>query len=220
MDTHRTASRLPNEKRLASRLANLLVRLALGASVAYLIVSAAVLLGTLKQMLGNGSFDVTLPVSLDDLSENVAYSGPASIEGAALSSHMTFTISHVSEGLSALFVVHAILGFTIGATVAWSIMLLCLRTLRRRPFIRTTTVLLYVVAGVLAIIGSGIELLQIAINHQAMAEITGGDPNTPLGPTFSYSFTGIWVLVGLAVAALGVVFHAAERMQRDTEGLV
>lgn len=202
------------------RLENAIIRLVFGMAFTYVVLSVVGPVMTLVRPVGSGRFDVQLPITLGDSTADFNYTGSATVVSAWLSPEATFTIGHVSGGLATLFVLQSVLGFVIQAVIASSIVVLSYQMLERRPFVRTFVKLLYVVAGVVTVIGSGLELLQIAINHQAMAEITGGDANTPLGPFFSWTFTGIWILVGLGVAAVAVLFQIGSRMQRDTEGLV
>lgn len=202
------------------RVENAIIRLVFGLAFTYLIVSIVGLVVTLVRTVSSGQFDVRLPIDLGDSVVGFHYAGSATVESTWPSPDATFTISHVSAGLVTLFAVQAILVFVIQAVIASSIVVLSYQTLERRPFVRALTTLLYVVAAVLAVVGSGLEVLQIAINHQTMSEITGGDPNTPLGSFFSWTFTGTWILVGFGVAAVAILFQIGSRMQRDTEGLV
>jgi hypothetical protein len=216
----RIDARSPTHERSNRKPAELAIRIVLGLAFGYLVLAAVSLVISLVQKLGTEQYAVQLPGSFDDSSIQLPQAGSAVIDSASRSTDVVLTIHNASGWLATLFVALAVLEFVIQACIAGSLVVLCLKALDRRPFTRFLPGMLYIVAGVLAVAGSAAELLQIAINAQARHEITGGSSDTILGTEYSYSFTGIWLVVGLAVAVFAVIFQLGTRMQRDTEGLV
>lgn len=122
-------------------------------------------------------------------------------------------------GVTALAVVGVLL------TLLW----LCLRVLRTRPFGRSVTAALAASAALISIGGLASQALeataQAAIVSHIGPDITGGaDTARPegyeglAGYALNLDLTAVGVGVALAVVALA--FQIGARLQRDTEGLV
>ncbi|TSD57524.1 DUF2975 domain-containing protein [Aeromicrobium piscarium] len=100
--------------------------------------------------------------------------------------------------------------------VAVCVLLLCRNLLRGEFFSRTNTRLVITTSMVIAF-GWVITLLfTVMASNGALAQIEA----RPVYESVQFHLDWYAVLAAMAVGALGAAFHAGERMQRDTEGLV
>ncbi len=145
----------------------------------------------------------------------------AAAEGAALSSAVFESARVVASGLSAQARTMLVLGAAFGAlttvlTVS-AVMLFLLLLLWRRPFHRALIVATQV-AGCALLLGGMLSAGLGGLGRMMAAD----ELNPAAGGVFvvGFAFDPAWVLVGIGVLALSVVFAYGTRLQRDTEGLV
>lgn len=175
---------------------------------------------SLSQKLGGGEYLFTLPGNFPDNAVAFPHLGSATVLEAHQSMDIYLTVGHVSGGVVALVVAQHVLSLLTAGVVAGAVIYLCVRLLRHKPFVRSMSRVLAAAAAALIVFGSAAELVTNWVNALVQQEITGGSLATPLGGNWGFTFTGVWLMVGLGLAAVAGAFRIGERMQRDTDGLV
>lgn len=181
---------------------------------------------SLRQKLVDGIYTFELGVS-GDLLETIAAptTGTATVSGWTgsndlLISSVMVNVSGLSEGTTALIVWSHILSFVLYAVLISSVIYLCIRLLRGKPFARSMTVAAVVVALALIVLGTTSDYIVEVLRNTIQHEILGPVPPKPFSGGTSFSFPANYLMAGLAVAALALAFRIGDRVTRDTEGLV
>jgi hypothetical protein len=175
---------------------------------------------SLRQKLVDGVVFYTFQLDRETTSVPFPDFGSAHILSAYQSSDVSIQVTGLSDGVVALVVLQHVLGLLLVGAIAGAFILLCLKLLRSKPFVRSMTITLMVLSIVFLVLGTSSELLETLTRNLVREEITGGRSDTPIGGTWSWSISGFWFVAGLGLAAIAGAFQLGERMQRDTEGLV
>ncbi|PJJ65611.1 hypothetical protein [Compostimonas suwonensis] len=207
-------------RRALTTVERVILRAIIMLSVLYLALTVTGAFLSLRQKLADDIWTFQLPGGFTTPSLPFPSTGTAVVETASRSTDVWLTVSHVSPAVAWLVSLQNVLGLLMILAVGGSVVFLCLRVLRRRPFVRSMTIMLAVTAFALIVFGSGVELFSTWANTLVTQEITGGSTTTPLGTAYRFDFPGTWLTIGLGVAAVAFAFNVGERMQRDTEGLV
>lgn len=142
-------------------------------------------------------------------------------DGATLASATFDSARIVAEGLSgstrALLALGAAFGALTTLLTVSAVVLFFLLLMWRRPFHRALITATQV-AGAALLIGGILSAGLGGLGRMMAAD----ELNPAAGGVFviGFSFDPAWMLVGLGVLALSVVFTYGTRLQRDTEGLV
>ncbi|MCU1404034.1 MAG: cation transport ATPase [Glaciihabitans sp.] len=147
----------------------------------------------------------------------------AGLDGTAALLGGDFTEAKVRvEGLSglaaSLLLARSIVSTLTNLAVVGAVILLTIRLLRGSPFLRSVT-FAAIVAAIAAMIGGLAEqAIRGFAQMQVVSELTADFGETSLVMGFTFDPTSFAIGFGLAVVA--TAFQFAERLQRDTEGLV
>lgn len=197
--------------------------------VAALIVALAIwsIWLSLSQKLFDGLYLFTLPLGGNPRVVGFPQPPDATIEDARQTNEVTVFLEDVPERLSSLVLLQHLLSVAILLIIVGAFVTVLLRLRSGEPFVRSTTIVVAVTAVLLVIVGTSAEVLANIVDGVAAEVITGGRHDTPLGTAWSWSISGIWILVGLALAVVVAVLAIGDRtererarLQRDTEGLV
>lgn len=186
-----------------------------GAAAAIGVVEIVLLVGRVISLASDRSLTVSGIPLLDFPAEQVA--AASSLIESAQFDGLTLTAAGIPGSARALLIASAILGglLTVGicAVVAW----LCLRVFIGRPFVRSATWGIGIVA-ILVIAGAMGGALFKSIAH---AEIVDALDLSDAGlPVFLATIDLAPLGWGLALAVIAGAFEIGQRMQRETEGLV
>lgn len=187
---------------------------------AVIVVGIAVALGSVWSIV----MSLVEIVPNDDVPVRVqlvgeAFDLPIGPDGAPIEAGVDEITVHVSDLPVASYV--SALGAAIVPSlavigVAVCVLLLCRNLLRGEFFSRTNTRLVVTTSMVIAV-GWAITLLfTVMASNGALARVEA----RPVYESVQFHLDWYAVLAAMAVGALGAAFHAGERMQRDTEGLV
>lgn len=191
-------------------------------AIAGLVGAAAIwwTISSLRQKLVDGVGYYTF--QLDSGPRDVPFPefGSAHVLTARQSPDVSIQVTGLSDGVIALIVLQHVLGLLLVGAIAGAFILLCLKLLQSKPFVRSMTITLMLLAIVLLVLGTCSEVLETFTRSLVREEITGGRSDTPIGGTWNWSISGIWLVAGLGLGAVAGAFQMGERMQRDTEGLV
>lgn len=174
---------------------------------------------------GTGSIIATLVSGSRDLSLTVDGSLPpgADTGSAALIDGRYETARVAVAGLSpftsGLLTAGLIVGVLTQVIVAASFVYLAFRLLRRRPFLRSLT-WSFVVAGAALLLGSMIEQACTGFGSWLVASELGSTPGTEDFWTMAVSFDLAPLGFGFALMLVGSAFEYAQKLARDSEGLV
>lgn len=186
-----------------------------GGAVAIGIVDIVLLVGRIVGLASDRSITVDGIPLLDFPAEQVAAASPG-IESAQFDG-LTLTATGLPGSVRALLITSVILGalITIGicAVVAW----LCLRVFIGRPFVRSATWGIGIVAILVIAGGMGGVLLRSIANAEIVdvLELSGAGL-----PVFLATVDLAPLGWALALAVVAGAFEIGQRMQRETEGLV
>ncbi|WP_136709995.1 hypothetical protein [Agromyces sp. H66] len=198
-------------------------------AVAALVVAFAVwsIWLSLSQKLTDGLYLFTLPLAGNPREITFPQPPDGTIVDARQTNEVTVFLEDVPERLSSLVLLHHLVSLGILLVIVGAFVTVLLRLRSGKPFVRSTTIVLAVTAVLLVIVGTGAEVLANVVDGVATEVITGGRHDTPLGTAWGWSISGIWILVGLALAVVVAVFaignrleRERERLQRDVTGLV
>lgn len=182
---------------------------------------------SLRQKLVDGVYTVTLGVSGDLLDKvPVPTTGTATVTGLfggneAFVSTVMLNVTDLSAEATAMLIAGHVLSFVLYAVLVSSVIYLCIRLLRGRPFARSMTIAAVVVALALIVLGTASDVLTEVLRNTVQTEMLGdGMPPEPYSGGRSFSFPGGYLAAGLAVAVVALAFRIGDRVTRDTEGLV
>jgi hypothetical protein len=175
---------------------------------------------SLKQKLVDGIYVFTFQLAGNTREVSFPQVGDVRVEHANQSNEVVVTASGFSSTVVNLTIAQHVLAALLYLSIAVVAIELGRRLWRGRPFFRSVTIALQVLAIVLIVAGTGLEVLGNLTTSLAQEELTGGSPDTPLGMTWGWTFIGGWFFAGIALALVAGAFQMGERLQRDTEGLV
>jgi hypothetical protein len=175
---------------------------------------------SLQQKLIDGIYVFTFTLAGNP--REVAFPGVGDIrvEHASQSNDVWVSASGFSDTVVDLTVAQHVLGALLYVSIAAAAIHLGVRIWRGRPFFPSVTFTLQALSLVLIVGGTGLEVLSNVTTSIAQAELTAGSPDTPLGMTWGWTFTGGWLFAGTALALVAGAFQLGERLQRETDGLV
>jgi hypothetical protein len=133
---------------------------------------------------------------------------------------VTIGLTHISTQLQWMLGLQTAIQFALITAAILTIGVVWVRTSAGRPFARAVTRSLVALAVLVAVAGSGSDVLQNFINAREKLEAVGANDygNYYLGTLFSFSGTPIFVAIGISL--LASAFAIGARLTRDTEGLV
>jgi hypothetical protein len=130
-------------------------------------------------------------------------------------------ITHISSQLQWMIAGDLVLKFALMAAVVLTVGVVWIRTSNGRPFARSVTFSLVILAVLVAVLGSGIEVLESFINNREAYEALGNDPSGDYYATAAgFTYTGLELFIAAGIGVLASAFGIGARLTRDTEGLV
>jgi hypothetical protein len=131
-------------------------------------------------------------------------------------SAVSASLTHVSVGLQWLIAGGIVVQFVLLAAVLLTAGILWAHTREGKPFAHLVIVSLFTLAGLVAVLGVGLEVLNSLTYDQESIETFGADQSFGYGLNIS----GLSILIGLCIAMLASAFLVGAKLSRDTEGLV
>jgi hypothetical protein len=169
--------------------------------------------------------DLAEPVQFD-LSINDAHLGLARPQGgiSTVSSYAVTGVSvelrHISTQLQWMLAGDTLLKCILTTTVVLVVGVVWVRTTAGRPFARSMTVSLASLAVLIAVLGTGIELLESFIGLREAYEVLGNQQSGTYFHEGGISVSGLAIFIALGIGLLASAFAIGARLTRDTEGLV
>ncbi len=192
------------------------------ADAAVFRVIAGLNLGFAALVLVLGGIAAASSITSDTVDVPLRFAHPVTVDvgdsaaATAESGSASVTAEGVSAGARALLATGDILGAIVGAVISIALATLLWRLAQGRPFHRSLfgAALLagstMTFGGLFAILARGFGAMQVAVEVDP-----AGDVFTP-----GFEFDPAILSAGAAVLVLAFVFHAGNRLQRETEGLV
>jgi hypothetical protein len=146
--------------------------------------------------------------------------GPATVSDYQIGS-ATMDVTHISGQLRLMIALGIVLQFILIAAVLLTIGVVWVRTSAGRPFARSVTASLVVLAVLVAVVGSTSDVLQQAIaNREAYEAVGNNNIDGYYSMVAGFQFSGLSLIVALGIGLLASAFAIGARLTRDTEGLV
>ena len=160
------------------------------------------------------------PLQLSDTQHLPRPAGGTAIVSSYDVAAVTIGLTRVSTQLQWMLSLQTVIQFVLITAAILTIGVVWVRTSAGRPFARAVTRSLVALAVLIAVAGTGSDILQNFINAREKLEAVGANDygNYYLGTLFSFSGTPIFVAIGIAL--LASAFAIGARLTRDTEGLV
>lgn len=180
-----------------------------GAAVAVAVVSTIFAVGHIVDLVTGG------PATLRDavLADAVDVELSGALAGTA--DTVDFTVASLPDGATAALVGAAAIGAALTIGVCGVVALLCVRILLGRPFVRSATWGIAVVAILVLLAALGRPLLT-GVAHAEAAAGLGLDALAPFAVELDPAPLG-W---SFALTVVAGAFEIGQRLQRDAEGLV
>jgi hypothetical protein len=160
------------------------------------------------------------PLQFSDLQHLPRPSGGSAAVSSYSVGDVTIGLTHISTQLQWMLALETVIQFVLITAVILTIGVVWVRTSAGRPFAPAVTRSLVALAVLVAVAGTGGEVLQNFINAREALEAVG--PGTAgdyyLGTGFT--LTGTPLLIAIGIALLASAFGIGARLTRDTEGLV
>ena len=160
------------------------------------------------------------PLQFSDLQHLPQPNGGTAVVSSYSVGDVTIGLTHISTQLRWMLALETVIQFLLITAVLLTIGVVWVRTSAGRPFATAVTRSLVALAVLVAVVGTGSEVLQNFINAREALEAVGPgtDGNYYLGTGFTISGTSILIANGIAV--LASAFAIGARLTRETEGLV
>ncbi|HEY5229910.1 MAG TPA: hypothetical protein VIJ11_03325 [Galbitalea sp.] len=160
------------------------------------------------------------PLQFSDLQQLPRPSGGTAVVSSYSVGDVTIGLTHLSSQLQWMLAIGTVIRFVLVTAVILTIGVVWVRTSEGRPFAPAITRALVALAVLIAVAGTGLEVLQNFINAREAFEAVGPgtDGNYYLGTGFT--ITGTSILIAIGIAVLASAFAIGARLTRDTEGLV
>jgi hypothetical protein len=147
----------------------------------------------------------------------------AGLDGSATLLAGTYTeaelrVGGLSGAAAALLLTAQVVGAVTELTVIASVAFLTVRLLRGSPFLRSVTITAVFAAAAVIIGGMGAQAIRGLGQMQVVSELSDRIGSSVLDTGFVLDPTPF--AVGFALAVVATAFQMAERLQRDTDGLV
>ena len=168
------------------------------------------------QSLVSGDRLLSLPVDQPLPAE--ADAGTATLLDGRLESARVY-VTDLTPATTALIDIGFIVGVLTQVVVAASFVYLAFRLLRRRPFMKSLT-WTFVVAGAVLLLGSLISQVLSGFGSWLVAAELGSTPDGDSFWFWSFSVDPAPLGFGFALMLVGSAFEYAQKLSRETEGLV
>lgn len=201
--------------------------------VTVIVLSAAVIVIAIYQAIvgvvrvaANSGIEITLPVP----SQSIA--PPAPVEGTVTATFSTTSADLVMDGLSPnmqfWMTLQAIVPGLAVSAVFVCLIVFAVQIAKGAAFSSLLTRLATITAVLVVVGGMGTQFLESMVNRGVIANVFGRESELlearyPLGGLigkYDYPWDLMPVVIGVAIAAVAVVFAHGERLKRDTEGLI
>jgi hypothetical protein len=126
------------------------------------------------------------------------------------------SLTHVSAQLQWLIAGSIVVTFVLLTAVLLVAGILWVRTAAGRPFTPLVIVSMFTLAGLVAVLGVGLEVLNSFIHSRESIETFGPAD----GGGYGLQIGGLSVFIGMGIALLASAFLVGARLSRETEGLV
>jgi hypothetical protein len=160
------------------------------------------------------------PLQLSDTQHLPRPAGGTAVVSSYDVAAVTIGLTHISTQLQWMLSLQTVIQFVLITAAILTIGVVWVRTSAGRPFAPAVTRSLVALAVLVAVAGTGSDVLQNFINARETLEAVGASDygNYYLGTLFSFSGTPIFVAIGISL--LASAFAIGARLTRDTEGLV
>jgi hypothetical protein len=160
------------------------------------------------------------PLQLSDTQHLPRPAGGTAIVSSYDVAAVTIGLTHISTQLQWMLSLQTVIQFVLITASILTIGVVWVRTSAGRPFAPAVTRSLVALAVLVAVAGTGSDVLQNFINAREKFEAVGAGNygNYYLGTLFSFSGTPLLVAIGIAL--LASAFAIGARLTRDTDGLV
>jgi hypothetical protein len=145
--------------------------------------------------------------------------GTASVHNTDIE-YVSLALTHISAGLQWMIAGDIVLKFLLLAAVVLTVGIVWVRTSSGRPFAPSVTRALATLAVMVAVAGSGIEILESFIGERESFEAFGGGIGGAYADATGFTFSGFSILVAIGIGVLASAFAIGARLTKDTEGLV
>jgi hypothetical protein len=160
------------------------------------------------------------PLQLGDAQHLPRPTGGTAVVSSYDVAAVTIGLTHISTQLQWMLSLQTVIQFVLITASILTIGVVWVRTSAGRPFAPAVTRSLVALAVLVAVAGTGSDVLQNFINAREKFEAVGAGNygNYYLGTLFSFSGTPLLVAIGIAL--LASAFAIGARLTRDTDGLV
>jgi hypothetical protein len=145
--------------------------------------------------------------------------GTASVRDFSINS-VTVGLTHLSSQLQWMIAGNIILQFLLFAAVLLTMGIVWIRTSTGHPFAPVVTHALVALALLVAVAGSGIEVLQSLILSRETIEAVGSSTAGLYYDQNGFSFSGLSIIIAFGISVLASAFAIGARLTKDTDGLV
>lgn len=191
------------------------LRIVATAAIAWGLAALAFGIAGIFTFTSNAATELALPVSIDV--PKTGLDGTAMLV-SAVGDRANVVVSSLSGGaigfLSGGLTVSTLTQMTVVACVVF----LITRLLAGRPFLRSVSSAAVVAAFAVIVGGASAETLTGMGQMQIATELAANPSSTSFRVGFTLDMAPF--AIGLAITVVAVAFHLAERLQRDTDGLV
>lgn len=206
----------PTRVRTLGLIEKTILGLIAGATAAIGVVDLVLLVGRVIHLAGD-STTVVDGISLTDATAPLV-TGASPFVVAANYESLSMTIEGLPATSRGYLIAAMIAGTLVSIGIATMIAWLCLRVFVGRPFVRSTTLGIGIVAILVIAGGLGSSLFSSVAHAEIMKFLDlAGEQGLPVA-LFTVDLAPLgW---GLALAVVAAAFELGQRMQRETEGLV